>query len=226
MNIHKNFISVIIPLYNGIEFLNICLNSVKKQTIKDWEIIVGLNGIELNSDIIKKARQFENEKIRIIHYKDTKGRVNTLNKMVKDTKYNIICLLDVDDLLHPLKFEKQLPILKKYDVVSSNCRYFGDRNDCPYLVFGDLTNFDFLRFNPIINSGTFLKKTDCIFPQTFPMCQDYEKWLEMKLKNKKFYVLKEQLTYIRIHKKSYFNNSNFNYLPALKSMYKKLFDKK
>jgi GT2 family glycosyltransferase len=37
-------ISVIIPVYNGIEFLEECVNSVIAQTFTDWEIVIGVNG--------------------------------------------------------------------------------------------------------------------------------------------------------------------------------------
>ena len=117
---NKIGISVIIPLFNGIEYLEECLNSVKEQTIKEWEIIVGINGHKLDSEIYKKAKMYESDKIRVVYY-DVKGRVNALNAMVKDSKYNIICTLDVDDKLHKLKFEKQIPLIEKYDVISSNC---------------------------------------------------------------------------------------------------------
>jgi len=221
--INNNFkISVIIPLYNGIEYLKECIDSVKNQTIKDWEIIIGVNGHELNSDTMKIAKLLENDKIRVLHFKE-KGKINTLNNMVKKAQYNIICLLDVDDKLHNLKFEKQIPLLKNYDVISSNCNYFGDRNDSPHLVFGDLKDFNFLKFNPIINSGSFLKKKDAFFIQKYPMCIDYVHWLDLKLNKKKFYVLPEKLVFIRIHKTSFFNNSNQKYLPEIKRKYQKLF---
>ena len=46
-----NGISVLIPLYNGIEFLEESINSVIKQTYKNWETIIGINGYNENSDI-------------------------------------------------------------------------------------------------------------------------------------------------------------------------------
>ena len=37
-------VSVIIPLYNGVEYLEECVRSVIAQTFTDWEILIGING--------------------------------------------------------------------------------------------------------------------------------------------------------------------------------------
>ena len=47
-------ISVIIPNYNGARFLRDCLNSIKEQSYKDFEVIVVDNASEDDSlDILK-----------------------------------------------------------------------------------------------------------------------------------------------------------------------------
>ena len=37
-------VTVLVPLYNGIEFLEECLTSVKGQFFTDWTCIIGVNG--------------------------------------------------------------------------------------------------------------------------------------------------------------------------------------
>ena len=37
-------ISILIPIYNGIEFIDESVSSVLNQVYKDWEIIIGVNG--------------------------------------------------------------------------------------------------------------------------------------------------------------------------------------
>ena len=83
--------SILIPLYNGVEYLKESVNSVKEQTYQEWEIIIGINGHSEESDVMKHALTFQNEKIRVKHYK-TKGKPNTLNEMIKDTRYDNICI--------------------------------------------------------------------------------------------------------------------------------------
>ena len=79
-------ISILIPLYNGIEFLEQSLNSVINQTYNEWEVIIGINGHQFNSLIEQKANSIKeniaknDNRIRIIYY-NTNGKSATLNAM-------------------------------------------------------------------------------------------------------------------------------------------------
>ena len=48
-------ITVFIPLYNGVEFLKESLSSVVNQTYEKWEVIIGVNGHGIGSDVEKQA---------------------------------------------------------------------------------------------------------------------------------------------------------------------------
>ena len=101
-------ISILMPIYNGIEFLEESLNSVLYQTYKDWELIIGINGHPPNSDVYQKAKKNESDKIHIFDLENIKGKSEALNEMLKYTKYNFIALLDVDDkwLQKKIKYEE------------------------------------------------------------------------------------------------------------------------
>ena len=77
-------VSILIPLYNGIEFLKECIESIKQQTYPYWEIIIGINGHPKNSNIYKQAKKYEHTQIKVIEYLDTRGKPQTLNKMIND----------------------------------------------------------------------------------------------------------------------------------------------
>ncbi len=51
-------ISILIPIYNGIEFIEQSIGSVLTQTYKDWEIIIGINGHEPNSLTYQIANKY------------------------------------------------------------------------------------------------------------------------------------------------------------------------
>ena len=59
--------------------------------------------------------------------------------------------------------------IKKYDVIGTNCKYFGDMNIIPKLPLGDLKNFNFFNFNPIINSS-------CLIKTTFMLLELLRRW--------------------------------------------------
>lgn len=212
-------ISILIPLYNGIEFLHQSLGSVINQTYTNWEVIIGINGHPKNSIIENTALAIKesipsNEKI-LVKYYDTIGKAATLNAMKKDTKYDYIAILDVDDIWHPQKLEKQVPYLLKYHVVGTKCQYFGDMSFAPDIPIEDLSEVDFLNANPIINSSAIIHKS-CFDIDESSKIEDYELWLKLKYENKNFYNIPEILCYHRIHQQSAFNNINHLYVEHIK----------
>ena len=132
------------PIYNGIEFINDSITSIITQTFDDWELIIGINGHPENSDIFKTAKLYEltDPRIKVYDLLNIKGKSNALNKMVGLCKYNYIALLDVDDIWYYKKLEIQSKFINEYDVVGSNCIWFGDINNIvPKIPLYDISNF-------------------------------------------------------------------------------------
>jgi len=200
-------ISILMPIYNGIEFIDESVNSIKKQTYQDWELIIGINGHEKESNIYDIAKQFECGKIKVIDFFYINGKSNTLNEMLKYSSYPYIALLDVDDLWNENKLEVQSIYLNKYDVIGSNCIWFGERPGIiPKIPTGDISNYDFTIVNPIINSSVILKKELCLWKNC--EVEDYELWLRLRNLEKKFFNCADILVMHRIHSDSFFNNTN------------------
>ena len=132
------------PVYNGIEFLNESLNSILHQTYPHWELLIGVNGHEENSNVYQIAKQYEGDKIKVFDLFSLKGKSITLNKLKAHSNYDYIALIDVDDIWDTNKLKVQSKYLDKYDVIGTNCIYFGDMpGRIPRLPLGDLSNFDF-----------------------------------------------------------------------------------
>ena len=212
-------VSILMPIYNGIEFIEESISSIKSQTYQDWELIIGVNGHTPCSEVYNIAKNYECEKIKVYDL-DTKGKPDSLNKMLEYCAANWISLLDVDDKWLPSKLEKQIRYTEKYDVIGSKCQYFGDRCDIPEIPIGDLKGFNFLSVNPIINSSCLVKKELCHWIDKFFGVEDYELWLRLWKENRKFFNLSEVLVLHRIHKASSFNaKGNHNYVEDLRKSY-------
>ena len=224
--------SIVIPIYNGVKYLEDSLTSVFEQTYKEWEVIIGINGHEPDSEIEKIANLIKEKlqnhyklknRIDIIYY-STKGKAATLNAMITHCKYNYIALLDVDDIWLPKKLEKQLAYIDNFDIVGSQCNYFHDMSGSPGIPTGNLKDFNFFSCNPIINCSAVLKKefcTWCTDDQCFGV-EDYDLWLRLKHENRTFYNIGEILCLHRIHRESFFNNSNQNYVDFVKHKWKNI----
>lgn len=207
-------ISILIPIYNGIEFMQESVSSVINQTYTEWELLIGINGHAKKSDIYKKVKKFKKlqtpeikRKIRIFDFYNIKGKPNTLNNLIQYCVYDYVALLDVDDIWENTKLEIQVPlILSDYDVVGSNCIYFGTKNIVPKLPTRDITYFNFFKKNPIINSSCIIRKELCNWiPEEY--MEDYDLWLRLRKLGKRFYNCPQVLVKHRIHENSHFNST-------------------
>jgi len=214
-------ISILMPIYNGIEFIDESVGSILNQTFDEWQLIIGINGLPENSDVLKKSLKYKSKKIKVLDLFTIKGKSNALNEMIKYCTYDYVALLDVDDIWDVNKLEKQIPFVNKYDVVGSRCIYFGDINGIvPYNPVGDISMFDFFRVNPIINSSCIIRKKLCYWNHDWNGVEDYDLWLRLRKQEKSFYNCSEVLVKHRIHKSSAFNaNGNNNLVDDLKKLH-------
>ena len=211
-------ISILLPIYNGIEFIDESVSSVINQTYKEWELLIGVNGHSRDSQVYKIAKQYElkdnkdtgkTSRIRVFDFYDVKSKIKTLHKLLEFAKYNWVALIDVDDIWLPNKLKRQLEYINDYDVIGTNTHYFGDSTGVPVLPYYDITTFNFTYYCPIINSSVLLKKELCFWDTNYEGFEDYELWLRLWKCKKTFYNLPDILVRHRIHKSSSFNTQNF-----------------
>jgi glycosyltransferase involved in cell wall biosynthesis len=222
------YVSILIPIYNGFEYFTSCIESIKMQDYNKYEIIIGKNGHIQNSEIYNSAisitkNMFDNDiNIIVLDLHEIKGKSNALNKMIKHSNHDWICLLDVDDFWMPTKLSSQIKHTEYFDVIGTNCKYFGDLDISPKLPIGNISGFNFFQYNPIINSSCMIKKDLSYWDQQVDGVEDYDLWLKLRKQNKKFYNVKDILTMHRIHKDSAFNSnkSTQSLVNIIKNRYK------
>ena len=73
-------ISILMPIYNGIEFIEESVSSILNQTYDQWELIIGINGHDENSDVYKIAKEYEKRSVKAFVYDFYKitGKSNTI----------------------------------------------------------------------------------------------------------------------------------------------------
>ncbi len=112
-------ISVIIPVYNGEEFLEDCLNSVLNNTYKNIEIIVINDGsTDKTSEILKK---YQNYNFKIIEQENS-GVSQARNTGLKTATGDYIMFLDADDIINNDYLESLIKTLhkNKLDIIKSS----------------------------------------------------------------------------------------------------------
>ena len=218
----KPQITVLIPLYNGLEFLYQSLGSIFKQTYTNYNVLIAINGHPENSEVFIETNRivslfeanFNKQGVTTILQLDTKGKPASMNKAVEFIKSPFVAILDVDDIWLPTKLTEQIGFLKDFDVVGTIAQYFGDSTNIPSIPSRDISKYDFFSVNPLINSSVVLKTELLKYdPSETTGLEDYELWLRLRYKMKsKFYNIPKVLVGHRIHTQSAFNNTNSNYL--------------
>lgn len=94
--IHCPKVSVIIPVFNGEQFLDRCLSSITNQSYKDIEIIVINDGSTDNTKAICKNHSQNDQRIKVIH-KDNEGVSTARNIGLDIATGDYIYFADADD---------------------------------------------------------------------------------------------------------------------------------
>ena len=117
-------ISVIVPVYNVYDYLDKCLNSLVKATLKDIEILIVNDGsTDKSQDIIDKYKnKYKNIKA---YKKENSGLSDTRNYALKYASGEYITFVDSDDYVEPTMYEEMYEKAKigNYDIVACDINY-------------------------------------------------------------------------------------------------------
>ena len=107
-------ISVIIPVYNVEEYLHYAIESLEKQTYKNFEIILVNDGSTDNSGELCDEYSEKYSNVRVFH-KENGGLSDARNFGVQKAKGEFITFLDPDDYLEVYSLELLAGIQEMYD---------------------------------------------------------------------------------------------------------------
>ena len=122
-------VSIIIPVYCAEEYIKDTLESVRKQTYSNWELLLVADGeqdstIPVIEEYIQKT---EEGRIRLFVQKQNQGAALARNRGVREAGGRFIAYLDADDLWNAEKLEKELAFMQKKDAAFAFTGYeFGD----------------------------------------------------------------------------------------------------
>lgn len=109
----KALVSIVVPVYNSEKFILDTINTVEKQSYKNWELIFVDDCSKDNSTKIIKERIKNNNKIKLIELKKNSGAATARNVGIDESKGSYIAFLDSDDLWKKEKLENQLAFIKE-----------------------------------------------------------------------------------------------------------------
>ena len=108
---HMPKISVVIPAYNGANFLAESLSSLARQTFRDFEVVLVDDGSSDGTAEI--ADRFSGEmRMRVLVNSKNIGVAASLNRGIAETDSLLIARLDSDDLAHPDRLNQQFTFME------------------------------------------------------------------------------------------------------------------
>lgn len=115
-------ISIIVPVYNSEKTLKRCIESLIKQSYKNIEIIIVIDGSTDNSEHIAAKYAEDDLRIKLI-VKDNEGVSEARNTGIKNSKGDYILFIDSDDYIENNMCEKLLDAVEKHSAQMAVCGY-------------------------------------------------------------------------------------------------------
>ena len=221
-HIEGELCSVIMPAYNCEKYIAEAIESVIKQTYKNWELIIVNDASTDDTEKIIKSYQEKDKRIKLISLTENQGVANARNTAIQNAKGRYIAFLDADDIWQKNKLQKQIQILNNSNTDISYTAYLmideagqtiKERSIKEILKINDL-----LKENSIIFSSVVCKK-ESIKNKRFKKewyHEDYVFLLDLVKEDKIFKGIDESLMQYRVHR----NGRSFNKLIAAKYRWK------
>lgn len=100
-------ISVIVPVYNVVDYLQRCVDSIRNQTYPNLEIILVDDGSTDKSGALAEKMAMEDKRIRVFH-KENGGASSARNLGISMAEGDYIGFVDGDDYIEPGMYERLL----------------------------------------------------------------------------------------------------------------------
>jgi len=114
MNKSRPFVSVLLPVYNGEDYLAESIQSVLDQTYGNFELIVLDDGSTDRSREIGLQFAELDARVKLVHNSSNHGLVTTLNHGLDIAQGKFIARMDADDICLPARFVKQVEYLESH----------------------------------------------------------------------------------------------------------------
>tara|TARA_A100001015_G_scaffold227188_1_gene256624 strand:- start:6483 stop:7238 length:756 start_codon:yes stop_codon:yes gene_type:complete len=198
---------VVLAAYNDEKLLKFAIDSIIRQSYKNWKLVLVDDGSNDKTLTIMNAYK-KYRKVEIIINKKRIGLTKCLNKVITKNKNALIARMDADDISSTKRFEKQINFLHKNKDISllgTNANYYNESNK--YIGKSNLPNKDneikqlLNKKNPFIHSSVVFKKSFFNelkgYNEFFFNAQDYDLWLRGR-KKFKYAILRDRLIKHRI----------------------------
>lgn len=204
-------VTVLMTVYNGGKYLRLSVESVLKQSFKDFEFLI-VNDCSTDNSI-EIIKSFGDERISIHSNEKNLGQTKSLNVGLNLAKGKYIARMDADDMAFPSWIEKLVDYTEshpEYAAVSAGVVVMNESGKFKK-VFQPPTAFDEVIFhiffgNAMNHVGSLINKEILLknggYNEEFKIAQDYELWSSLIRNNYRLINIDKILVAVRIHESS------------------------
>lgn len=198
-------VSVIMPTYNRAEYLKEAVESILKQTLQDFElIIIDDASTDATFDVLKSF--INDSRVRLYRELHNQGQTVLRNKGLTFASGKFIAWADSDDICLPNRLEKQIAFLDAnpdIGVCGTAIEYIGSKSGRVILPTNDEVIRTALLFNSTFANPTVIMRQNLftenlLYDERFLFAEDYELWVRTASMTR-FANLSEVLVRYRVH---------------------------
>lgn len=200
-----NRVTVLLPVYNGTEFLSETIESVLNQSYRDFDFLIINDASTDNSEEI--ILSYTDSRIHYLINERNLGSIGSPQKGMDLIQTEYIARIDQDDLWHPTKLKKQIDLLDsnpEIGLCGTSIELIGDKTGVRIfptsnepLKVGFL--FGCLMSHPsVIFRKSFLDESGVRYSPDYYLADDYKMWIDC-LNYTQIYNIQEPLVSYRQH---------------------------
>jgi glycosyltransferase involved in cell wall biosynthesis len=209
----NNLVSIIMNCHNGDKYLKEAINSIIKQSYKNWELIFFDNASNDNS--AKIVKKYNDKRIKYYYSKYVNLGIARKEALEK-CRGNFIAFLDCDDFWAKNKLKLQVrDLIKNPDIALSfsNSYFFNKKNkkllyqNRPYdgYIFEELLKRYYISFDTVLINTFYLKKLKQKFDERLTITHDLDLIIRLSIIGE-FKYIDKPLSWWRIHNNSFSQN--------------------
>jgi glycosyltransferase involved in cell wall biosynthesis len=202
-----SLVSIITAAYNAESYLLDTYDSLKRQTLDDWEWLVTDDCSSDHTLSILNSIAEQDSRVKVFHNKVNSGAAVSRNKSLLHANSKFIAFIDSDDLWLPDKLHKQIKFMGEnidfsftaYELIDAQGLQMDQQVDSGQ--YGAFSYADMLRKKATLGCSTVIIRRTAFTDLTMPLIrtgQDYAFWLKLLKTGKSAYVLGDVCSQYRI----------------------------
>lgn len=205
-------VSIIIPCFNDVDFIEEALESAISQTYSNKEILIVDDGSNTETkEVLKRLKS----RIDLLITQENKGTSAARNIGIENANGEYITVLDSDDLFDSKFCSKSVEVLERDNdakIITCYTQRFDENGPVDIIQPDQATIVDFLKYNCAMGSSSFRKadweRCGGYDEEMAIGFEDWEFYIRMLLNGGSSYVIPEVLLQYRMSKQTRTKNAN------------------